>query len=212
MKKSWCYFSDRLKLPWLRKESCESRGEYILVLNAPLWLYRSFFSKSPAPSKASNKPRGSASPHTNGSTNDDGVKEPLADSPILRTKSKRKRVIIDSSDDDEDQEGGVVDTNGSLANGSGLENGTKNGTSTPPPTTPTSISGNNVATPASASAARNDTTPSITPASVAASSIATPLSVAGSSTDGLTPKTTPPRRKTGEWQLLDDSGALGAMP
>lgn len=145
---------------------------------------RSFFSKSPAPSK----PEGSGPPHTNGNANGDGVKESLADSPILRSKSKRKRVIIDSDDEDE---GGVVckgDRNGSVAD---VKNGT-NGTSIPLPSTPTSVSENNAASIATpASAARNNTTPSITPA--------TP---AGSSTDGLNPKT-PPRRKTGEWQRQD---------
>jgi hypothetical protein len=97
------------------------------------------------------------------------------DSPILKSKSKRKRVVIDSDD-----EGGVVSRE-SVTVPVEMGGGHKNGSNDTPPATPNG----------------SEAMPSATPLVASGNGTTTPLSVAGSSTNGLTPNT-PPRRATGE--------------
>lgn len=141
---------------------------------------RSFFSKSPAPSKAKNEP----SPGANGSMSKEEANEvkgpQKADSPVLKRKSKRRRVIIDSEDEDE---GGVVGTKDGDVDDVGVidgnsENGIGTTTPMPPSATPTT----------------SKTVISSTPTSRASPTSPTSRPVAGN--DVMTK--TPPRRNTGK--------------
>lgn len=157
-----------------------------------MYACRSFFSKSPASSKAKGG-EPSVSPSANGSASkgkvDEDIKADLGDSPVLKSKSKRRRVIVDSEDEDD---GGVV-SKGSTSDAGDTDMGitevNKNGTTTPKlktlaPTTPTSRT-----TPSTTPTSR--TVPPTTP-----TSRTTPSSTPTSRLNGEK-GTTPPRRVTG---------------